>query len=170
MNKSFSCKGAKAQRKTRHTDFCFAALRLCGSIFLLLCLICPAFSQSGRFDPDGSFWLKDGTTPPTEFSDFSAINLNAKRLRRLPSPGLQLNNGTTYRFKTLNVKRDNFTFTTMMLRGVSYSFAGKFLKGGVYASGILDEDTPVLEGTLTKFRDGRKVAETNLKLVYFGGT
>ncbi len=142
----------------------------CVSIFILLSLNSAVFAQRGRFDPDGSFWLKDGTTPPTEFSDFSAINLNAKRLRRLPSPGLQLNNGTTYRFKTLSVKRDNFTFTTMTLRGVSYSFAGKFLKGGVYASGILDDQTPVLEGTLTKFRDGKKVAEANLKLVYFGGT
>jgi len=170
MNRIFSRKGAKAQRKTTHAKFSFAPLRLCGSTFLLLCLICPAFSQRGRFDPDGSFWLKDGTTAPTEFSDFSAINLNAKRLRRLPSPGVQLNNGTNYRFKTLSVKRDNFTFTTTTLRGVSYSFAGKFLKGGVYASGILDEDTPVLEGTLTKFRDGKKVAEANLKLVYFGGT
>ena len=148
----------------------FARLRLCASIFVLVCLTSAVFGQRGRFDPDGSFWLKDGTTAPTEFSDFSAINLNAKRLRRLPSPGLQLNNGTTYRFKTLTVKRDNFTFTTITLRGVSYSFSGKFLKGGVYASGILDDQTPVLEGTLTKFRDGKKVAEANLKLVYFGGT
>jgi len=148
----------------------FAPLRLCASIFVLLCLTSAAFSPRGRFDPDGSFWLKDGTTPPTEFSDFSAINLNAKRLRRLPSPGLQLNNGTTYRFKTLTVKRDNFTFSTMTLRGVSYSFSGKFLKGGVYASGILDDQTPVLEGTVAKFRDGKKIAEANLKFVYFGGT
>jgi len=144
------------------------------SIFVLLCLtVAPAFTQrktSARFDPDGSFWLHESTPPPAEFSDFSGINLNAKRLRRLPSPGLQLNNGTSYRFKTLNVKRDNFTFTTMSIRGVSYSFAGKFLKGGVYASGILDDETPVLEGTLTKFRDGKKIAEANLKFVYFGGT
>jgi len=145
--------------------------RLSLSILLLLLAATPVITQrNARFDPDGSFWLKDGTTPPTEFSDFGAINLNAKRLRRLPSPGLQLNNGATYRFKTLNVKRDNLTFTTMTLRGVSYSFAGKFLKGGVYASGDLDSETPVLEGTLTKFRDGKKVAEANLKLVYFGGT
>src|ERR1044072_3130099 len=123
-----------------------------------------------RFDPDGSFWLHESTPPPTEFSDFGGINLNAKRLRRLPSPRLQLNNGTTYRFKTLNAQRDNFTFTTLSIRGVSYSFAVKFLKGGVYASGILDDETPVLEGTLTKFRDGKKVAEANLKFVYFGGT
>jgi len=170
MDKIFSRKDAKAQRKITHGKFFFAPLRLCGKIFLLLSLTAAVFAQTGRFDPDGSFWLKDGTTPPTEFSDFSAINLNAKRLRRLPSAGLQLNNGTTYRFKTLTVKRDYFTFTTMTLRGVSYSFAGKFLKGGVYASGILDDETPVLEGTLTKFRDGKKVAEANLKLVYFGGT
>ena len=143
-------------------------------IFLLLCLTAaPGFTQgktSSRFDPDGSFWLHESTPPPNDFSDFGGINLNAKRLRRLPSPGLQLNNGTTYRFKTLNVKRDNLTFTTMTLRGVSYTFLGKFLKGGVYASGILDDQTPVLEGTLTKFRNGKKVAEANLKFVYFGGT
>ena len=58
----------------------------------------------------------------------------------------------------------------MSCRGVFYTFSGKFLKGGVYASGILDDETPVLEGTLTKFRGGKKVAEANLKFVYFGGT
>jgi len=170
IDKYFSRKGAKTQRRNAHRELPLASLRLCGSIFLLLSLTVPAFSQRARFDPDGSFWLHESTPPPTDFSDFGGINLNAKRLRRLPSPGLQLNNGTTYRFKTLNVKRDNFTFTTMSIRGVSYSFAGKFLKGGVYASGILDDETPVLEGTLTKFRDGKKVAEANLRFVYFGGT
>jgi hypothetical protein len=170
MTKNFSRNGATAQRRIGKPRLSVAPLRLCVSIFLLLSLTVPAFSQRARFDPDGSFWLHESTPPPTEFSDFGGINLNAKRLRRLPSPGLQLNNGTTYRFKTLNVKRDNFTFTTLSIRGVSYSFAGKFLKGGVYASGILDDETPVLEGTLTKFRDGKKVAEANLKFVYFGGT
>lgn len=144
------------------------------SIFLLLCLIAaPAFTQrktSARFDPDGSFWLQGDKKPSAEFSDFSAINLNARRLRHLPSPGLQLINGTTYRYKTLTVRRDNFTFTTMTVRGVFYTFSGKFLKGGVYGAGNLDDQTPVLEGTLTKFRDGKKVAEANLKFVYFGGT
>ena len=154
-------------------DFSLAPLRLCVSIFLLLCVaVAPGFTQrkqsTARFDPDGSFWIHG--QPPNEFSNFSGINLNAKRLRRLPSPGVQTNDGTTYRFKTLTVKRDNFTFTTMVVRGVSYSFAGKFLKGGVYGAGDLDDETPVLEGTLTRFRGGKKVAEANLKFVYFGGT
>ena len=147
------------------------SLRLCVSIFLLLIAATPGLTQrkqsNTRFDPDGSFWIHGD--PPADFSDFDSINLNAKRLRYLNSPGLMMRN-TRYRYKTLIVKRDNFTFTTMTVRGVFYTFSGKFLKGGVYGAGDLDDETPVLEGTLTKFRDGKKVAEANLKFVYFGGT
>ena len=143
---------------------------LCGAIFLVLCLTAaPVFTQrkAARFDPDGSFWIHG--TPPPEFSDFDSINLNAKRLRYLNPPGLMMRT-TRYRYKTLTVQRDNFTFTTMTVRGIFYTFSGKFLKGGVYGAGNLDDETPVLEGTLTRFRNGKKVAEANLKFVYFGGT
>jgi hypothetical protein len=167
--KTFSRKGAKAQRKI--TQLHFTPLHLCGMIFLSVTIWLPALSQNKtRFDPDGSFWVHESTPPPNEFSDFGGINLNAKKLRRLPSAGLQLVNGTTFRFKTLNVKQNKFTFTTVALKGVSYTFTGRFLKGGVYSSGILDDATPVLEGTLRKFRNGQKVAEAKLRFVYFGGT
>ena len=170
--KEFSRKGPKAQSNLSEPKLFFASLRLCGSIFLLVLIAClPAFSQrtkTERFDPDGSFWLQGA--PPNDFSDFGGINLNAKRSRHLPQPGLETNNGKRYRFKTLSVKQDRFAFTTMTVAGVSYSFSGRFLKGGVYSSGILDDETPVLEGTLTKFRGGKKVAEAKLKFVYFGGT
>lgn len=170
--------GATAQRKITDPRINVAPSRHCGRNFfvaiLLLSLISTsAFSQRSKsepFDPDGSFWLQDGVTPPHDFSDFGGINLNAKRSRHLPQPGLESNNGKRYRFKTLSVKRERFTFTTMTVAGVSYSFSGRFLKGGVYSSGILDDQTPVLEGTLTKFRGAKKVAEAKLKFVYFGGT
>jgi len=73
---------------------------------LLLSLISfPVLSQkSERFDPDGSFWLQG--QPPNDFSDFGGINLNAKRSRQLPQPGLETNNGKRYRFKTLSVKQE----------------------------------------------------------------
>ena len=121
-----------------------------------------------RFDPSGSFWI-DGE-PPAEFKDFSGINLNMHRLRRLPASGVQLNDGASFRFRTITLKQNNFTFTTVTLRGVSYSFAGKFLKGGDFAATWMGEETPVLEGVLTKFKGGKKVAEENLKFIYFGGT
>ena len=158
-------------------EVCSRSVALAGrNFFLILLFLFPCVAplngqrtKSARFDPDGSFWLKNEARP-NDFSDFSGINLNSKRSRRLPQPGLETNNGKLYRFKTLSVKQERFTFTTVTIAGVSYSFSGRFLKGGVYASGILDDETPVLEGTLTKFRGGQKVAEAKLKFVYFGGT
>jgi hypothetical protein len=173
-SKNFPRKDAKTQRRSQMPFRSFASLRLCVagfSIFLMTVSIPSAFSQKSKtppFDPDGSFWLHG--PPPTDFSDFGGINLNAKRSRHLPDAGLDTNNGKHYRYKTLSVKRHSFTFTTIAMRGVSYSFSGRFLKGGIYQSGILDDETPVLEGTLTKYRAGKKVAEAKMKFVYFGGT
>jgi len=119
---------------------------------------------------DQSTIYNDTGQAPSGFSDFSAINLNARRVRWLPSPGLQLNNGRTFRFQQLTVKREKFTFITTQVRGVSYSFSGRFLKSGVFAETVLDDQSPVLEGVLTKFVSGKKVAETKLQFGYFGGT
>jgi hypothetical protein len=121
-----------------------------------------------RFDPDGSFWFHG--TPPEEFKNVGGINLNSKRSKRLPAAGVELVNGPRFGFKSLVVKRESLVFTTVLVRGVSYSFSGRFLKGGVFGAGDLDPDTPVLEGTLTKWKAGKKVAEANLKFTYFGGT
>jgi len=121
-----------------------------------------------RFNPDGSFWIQG--TPPPEFKDIGGINLNSHRSRRFPAAGVELVSGSRLLFKTLTVKPDSLIFATGALRGISYSFSGRFLKKGVFSAGSLDEDTPVLEGTLTKFRGGRKIGEAKLKFTYFGGT
>ena len=128
----------------------------------------PGQTQKTRFDPSGAFWISG--EPPSEFSDFSAINLNMRQLRRLPTSGLQLNDGTSFRFKTVAVKQSSFTFTTATVKGLYYTFSGKFLKGGDFAATWQGEETPVLEGTLTKFKAGEKVADAKLKFIYFGGT
>src|SRR5687767_6537273 len=128
----------------------------------------PGQTKKSRFDPSGAFWISGD--PPADFSDFSAINLNMRQLRRLPTSGLQLNDGTAFRFRNVIVKQTNFTFTTVTLKSVYYTFSGKFLKGGDFAATWQGEETPVLEGTLTKFKAGKKVADAKLKFIYFGGT
>ena len=138
------------------------------ALLLAAWAVAPGQTKSTRFDPSGAFWISG--EPPTDFSDFSAINLNMRQLRRLPTSGLQLNDGTSFRFKTIVVKQSNFTFTTVTLKGVYYTFSGKFLKGGDFAATWQGEETPVLEGTLTKFKDGKKAADAKLKFIYFGGT
>ena len=139
-------------------------------LILAVCSSVVVFGQGrkGRFDPDGSFWIHG--EHPDGFSDFAGFNLNAKRVRRLPGSGVDLNNGKHLRFKTISVTRDNLTFTTISLSNISYTFTGKFLRGGVFESAGLDDETPVLEGVLTKYRGTKKVVEANLKFVYFAGT
>jgi hypothetical protein len=129
--------------------------------------ICGQANQK-RFNPDGSFWIIG--QPPTGFSEFGGINLNGRRLRRLPSQGLQIINGKTFYYKTLTVKQNNFSFTTVTSGDVYYTFAGKFLRGGVFAEQDLFDEQPVLEGVLAKYKGGKKVAEAKLKFIYFGGT
>lgn len=124
-------------------------------------------AQREKFDPDGSFWIIGD--PTAEFKDFGGINLNASRNRRLNKPGVNLTDGRWLRFRTLTVNRNNFVFTTVTSSGTSYTFKGKFLRGGVFAAHDL-EDVAVLEGMLTKLSGGKVVAETTLKFSYFGGT
>lgn len=148
------------------------SFRNCLSALLFFTLLVPISSEAQkgreRFDPNGTFWILGD--PPSEFSDFSAINLNARKVRWLPATGLQLNNGRLFRFNQLTVLRQKFTFTTTQVGGVSYSFSGRFLKGGVYSETVIDDQSPVLEGVLTKFKLGKKMAEAKLRFGYFGGT
>ena len=91
-------------------------------IFVLLCLLpSPALTQrksAARFDPDGSFWIVGD--PPADFSEFDSINLNAKRARYLEPPGLRTHT-TFHRYKTLVVKRDNFSFYFPMTTSIILS-------------------------------------------------
>lgn len=138
------------------------------TVLIALAILAPAQTRRQQFNPDGSFWIVGRA--PDGFSDFGGINLNGRRLRHIPSQGLQLMDGTTFHFKSLVVKRNDFRFTTLTRRGVHYTFAGRFLRGGVYAELGLDDEKPVLEGVLTKYVRGKKVDEAKLKFSYFGGT
>jgi hypothetical protein len=140
---------------------------LASVVILVGCLGASVNGQRGRFNPDGAFWIIG--EPPAAFSNFGGINLNSNRSRRLPASGVDLTDGTRFKFKTLTVARNKLVFSTVTRRGVFYRFQGKFLKGGDFSAQDLQEQ-PVLEGILTKIVDGRKVSEAMLRFSYFGGT
>jgi hypothetical protein len=123
-----------------------------------------------KFDPEGSFFPKGA--PPKGLENVGGINLfkRPKKTYDAEGAGVALTNGRTYRFKTLTVSREKLVFTTVAINGISYSFEGRFLKDGVFATMELDNDAVVLEGRLTKFRRGEKIAEADMKFTYFGGT
>lgn len=130
-------------------------------------------SASKKFDPEGQF--NPMGNPPKGLEEVASIDLfRTGRNRPFTShthSGVVTTRGVVYRFQTISVSQNNFTFTTRARGGVSYRFAGRFLKGGVYAemdSSVWDQ--PLLEGTLTKFKNGKKVAESRMRFSYFGGT
>ena len=83
--------------------------------------------------------------------------------------GVNLVGGTRYRFATISVNRKNFSFVTKQLRGVHYSFSGRFLRTD-FLNDELNEETKVARGTLVKYQNDIKVAQASVTLSYFSGT
>ncbi|HVG31532.1 MAG TPA: hypothetical protein VM911_00570 [Pyrinomonadaceae bacterium] len=83
--------------------------------------------------------------------------------------GVTADEGVLYRYRTITINRRTFVFTTRVVKSTSYSFTGRFLRTD-FLNSELNFDKPVLTGTLTKYRRGKKVAEAQVKLSYFAGT
>jgi hypothetical protein len=130
-------------------------------------------SPQKRFDPEGQF--NPMGSAPKGLEEVASIDLfRTGRSRPFTShthSGVVTTNGVVYRFSTISASQNNFTFRTRTRQGTSYRFAGRFMKGGVYAE--MDSslwDQVLLQGTLTKFKNGKKIAESRMRFSYFGGT
>lgn len=147
----------------------------CAVLLLAAASALPAPSTASesviKFDPDGEFPVYGKA--PKGLEEVSSIPMWGRGRGNFMNKncGVYTTSGVIYRFRTLSVTQPKFTFTTVSRRGTSYGFSGRFLRGGVFAE--LDStvwDQPILEGTMTKFKYGRKVAEAPMKFSYFGGT
>ena len=72
-----------------------------------------------------------------------------------------------YKFAKINVNNKYISFKTQTIKGVSYEFSGKFLEKAPFWT--LDEQKPVLEGRFVKLKKGKKIAESNVKFVWYQG-
>ncbi len=126
-----------------------------------------------KFDPEGEF-LPLGKAPKG-LEEVGSIDLfrtgrNLSFMSHTHS-GVATTRGVVYRFQSISASQNSLTFKTRARGGTSYSFSGRFLKGGVFAE--MDSaawNDPFLEGTLTKLKNGKKVAEGRMRFSYFGGT
>lgn len=160
--------------KRRHRAQLFFALLLVGLAASAPVSALKAISPSQRrFDPEGQF--NPIGNPPKGLEEVASLDLfRSGRGRPFTShthSGVVTTRGVVYRFQNISASQNNFTFTTRARGGTSYRFTGRFLRGGVYAE--MDStvwDQPLLEGTLTKFKNGKKVSESRMRFSYFGGT
>ncbi|SRR5713226_2510380 len=121
-------------------------------------------SQKG-FNPDGGYDVFGEL--PKGFGGVSRLLVFRSLGRRRPrfSSALQTSvNPSTgkiveHKFIASVITRDKFIFTTASIRGVSYRFEGRFLSDQPYR---VEESKPAIEGQLTKFQNGNKVAEAKI--------
>jgi hypothetical protein len=153
--------------------FFFAALTALISACASLALPAAFPASQKKFDPEGQF--NPIGKAPQGLEEVGSIDLfrsgNGRPFTSHSHSGVVTTNGTVYRFSSINAARNSCTFTTRTRGGVSYRFTGRFLKGGVYAE--MDYSTwnqPLLEGTLSKYKNGKKVSEGRMRFSYFGGT
>jgi hypothetical protein len=158
----------------RHAaSLCYALLLVCTMAAAPLSNLKASASAQKRFDPEGQF--NPIGNAPKGLEEVASIDLfRSGRNRPFTShthSGVVTTRGVVYRFQTISAAQNSLTFKTRARTGTSYSFTGRFLKGGVYAemdSSVWDQ--PLLEGTLTRFKNGKKVAESRMRFSYFGGT
>jgi hypothetical protein len=129
-------------------------------------------SAAARLLPDisGAYYFVE--KPPKAFGDVDWIALFSVDAsgREVPLNGfIRLKDRYRGRFVNFflinpSLEGNTLTFSTKVLRGISYKFKGQFLKLENLQDGEI-----VLTGLLTKFRNGRKVAEFGTRYSYFAG-
>lgn len=145
------------------------------AVVLIMSLVC---AESGRgsasfrvtkpFNPSGDY--HPFKLPADWLDKFTQFDLKVRRSRgALLASGEVMNVGTRYKFATVSITEQTLKFRTVSVRGVSYSFDGRFLGRGDFPSQFTGYGMLMLEGTLTKFERGRKAAEMTSTFMYYPG-
>lgn len=122
----------------------------------------PPFNPSGDYHPAR---MQEGAPEPFVHFDLEV----RRRGGRLVAWGVVKNVGAHYKFAAVSVTERTLKFKTVSVRGVMYSFEGRFLGGGDFPAQFTGHGIVMLEGTLTKFERGRKTAEIVSPFLYYPG-
>lgn len=124
----------------------------------------------------GGFYSIIGAVPKG-FEDFEEISItimdyesaseeNDYRGTPIPPKGFVLAK-KEFNFAKISLGRKTMAFETQAVKGTSYKFSGKFIEKAPFWD--FDPETPVLEGRLTKFKKGKKIAQGNVRFQWYGG-
>ena len=135
----------------------------------------PDETAQTPFNPTDAYYAVDKL--PKGFRDFEELSLatvdystanekNDYRPTPIPPKGTLLMK-KNFAFKTVAVSPEFLSFETETVKGVKYRFAGRFVNEEVESEEY--SETVVIKGRLMKYRDGRKVGETELRLAVLHG-
>jgi hypothetical protein len=116
-----------------------------------------SYDYAGFFEPVGR--------KPKGFEKFANFMIRSTRGKAVDGAVITSETDLIYEFVEATLEGDRLTFSTKKVRGVSYSFVGRFLQ----PPPISERKGAVVEGTLTRYRNGRKTAGAAIKFRHESG-
>ena len=124
------------------------------------------------FDAEGYYYIAGEL--PKGFKDFASFNVRNKNYEsedeseygKLIAPKGSVETGKEFDFSKISIGNDQIQFETERVKGISYSFSGKYTVTRNFAY-LPEEKLQVLEGRLIKKRSGKKIAEAQVKFGWF---
>jgi len=135
--------------------------------------ITAASETEAEFDPEGYYYIADEL--PKGFGDFENFNVMNKDYEsedeseygKLVAPKGSVQTKKEFKFNRISIGGGQIQFETERIRGISYSFSGRFTETRNFIYLKSEEIEKVLEGRLIKKRKGVTVAERDVKFGWY---
>lgn len=152
----------------------FRLLFIAGFILSLFnCLPAQSKKSAGLFNPNNGEFEIAGKKP-AGFEDFSSIWFRTvdydseDKSFAVKKHGDLEAGGKHYELRRIFFDGKRWAFETEVIGGVSYKFSGKFAKIVAARYGMGDADNNAVRGHLSKFVNGKRTAEADLFLNFYG--
>jgi hypothetical protein len=132
-----------------------------------------ANTETPEFDAEGYYYIAHETPKGfEEFVSFSVINKNYEsededKYGKLMAPKGSVQAEKEFKFSRISIGNGQIQFETERIRGISYSFTGRFIETRNFIHLEAGEVEKVLEGRLIKKRKGKTIVERDVKFGWF---
>lgn len=130
-------------------------------------------TTNSEFDATGEYLSVDEL--PKEFKDFSILSITARDYENttdefpngkpIPPEGF-LHAARKHKFTRISIGDRHIAFETEAKRGISYKFSGEFIDSDRWERDEELNSYVVLKGTMTKVRDGKKIAKIKIRFTF----
>ena len=129
--------------------------------------------ETTKFDAEGFYYIA-GEIPKgfEDFENFNVINKNYEsedesEYGKLIAPKGAVQTNKEFRFSRISIGGGQIQFETERVKGISYSFSGRFIEMRNFIYLEAEAVEKVLEGRLIKKRNGVKIIERDVKFGWY---
>ena len=132
-----------------------------------------ANTDTPEFDAEGYYYIAgENSKGFKDFETFSVMNKDYEsddpaEYGKVIAPKGSVQTDKEFRFSRISIGNGQIQFETESIRGISYSFTGRFIETRNFIHLEAGEVEKVLEGRLIKKRKGKTIVERDVKFGWF---